>query len=298
MTEQLARQEETGFDWYDLTNPSEAELMQVAAAHQLHEALVHDCMQPDHLPKYETIDTYSFIIFRIYTHSNSQEADTVQELTDKIAVFFSDDFLITIHKDKQEFINALSEQVKQGKCTDVQALLNALIYACLNTYEQPLASIAKSIDYFEEVVFLRPKRISLLKALYYLRRQTELIKRMFILSHEIIDIIDADPGNVHTRETRDQYIRLRHMFEALSDNIHQLLNVYFSAASQRTNEIMRVLTVFSAFFLPLTFIVGVYGMNFDFMPELRWKLGYPGILAFMGLITLIIYLWFRRKKWL
>jgi magnesium transporter len=88
------------------------------------------------------------------------------------------------------------------------------------------------------------------------------------------------------------------MFDVLSDNINHLLNVYFSAASQRTNEIIRVLTIFSVFFLPLTFIVGVYGMNFDFMPELRWRLGYPGVLLLMAAVTIVIFLWFKRRKWL
>ena len=77
-----------------------------------------------------------------------------------------------------------------------------------------------------------------------------------------------------------------------------LLSVQLALASHRTSEVMRVLTVFSVFFLPLTFIVGVYGMNFAFMPELRHRLGYPGVLAFMALVTLLIYRWFRGRGWL
>jgi magnesium transporter len=88
------------------------------------------------------------------------------------------------------------------------------------------------------------------------------------------------------------------MFDALSDNIHQLLNIYFSASSQRTNETMRILTIFSVFFMPLTFIVGIYGMNFEFMPELGWKMGYPGVMGLMAVVTLLIYIWFKRKRWL
>lgn len=118
------------------------------------------------------------------------------------------------------------------------------------------------------------------------------------MSFEIIDIIDSSAGDVNTRETRDQYVRLQNMFDSLSENIHQLLTVYFSASSHRTNEIMRVLTVFSVFFMPLTFIAGIYGMNFDYMPELQWRLGYPGIMVVMGIVTLSVYLWFRRKGWL
>jgi magnesium transporter len=84
----------------------------------------------------------------------------------------------------------------------------------------------------------------------------------------------------------------------LHENIHQLLNIYISLASQKTNEVMRILTVFSAFFLPLTFIAGVYGMNFHWMPELHQKYGYPAVIILMALVTLIIFQWFKRKNWL
>jgi magnesium transporter len=77
-----------------------------------------------------------------------------------------------------------------------------------------------------------------------------------------------------------------------------LFNIYFSVSSQRTNEVIRVLTIFSVFFMPLTFVAGIYGMNFEFMPELRQQWGYPGVIGLMALITLGIYFWFKRKGWL
>jgi magnesium transporter len=82
------------------------------------------------------------------------------------------------------------------------------------------------------------------------------------------------------------------------DDVNNLMNLYMSLSAKRTNEVMRVLTVFSVFFMPLTFIVGVYGMNFKFMPELSWRLGYPLVMIFMAIVTIIIYFWFKRKRWL
>jgi magnesium transporter len=87
-------------------------------------------------------------------------------------------------------------------------------------------------------------------------------------------------------------------FDQLTDDVNNLLTVYLSVSSQKTNEVMKVLTVFSAFFLPLTFLVGVYGMNFKYMPELEQRLGYPAIWAVMLGIVIGIYIWFRRKQWL
>jgi magnesium transporter len=80
------------------------------------------------------------------------------------------------------------------------------------------------------------------------------------------------------------------------ENSNQLMTTYLSISDQKNNEVVRLLTIFSAFFLPLTFIAGVYGMNFDFMPELKWRYGYLFSILFMFLIVLIIYIWFRRKR--
>lgn len=290
--------EHQGFEWIDLTKPTNEELSSIAEKYNLHPALVNDCLQPDHLPKYERMEDYAFIIFRIHTQNNVAEADTVQELTHKIAFFYSDRFVITVHRRPHDLIKPIAELIKNEKCSSSTDLLNLLISACLNTYTEPLNKLAKAVDYYEEIVFLRPKKAPLLKGLYYLKRKIDLLKRMLILSFEIIDALDAKEGNVNTRDTRDLYVKHQSMLDALAENIHQLLAIYFSASSQKTNEIMRVLTIFSVFFMPLTFIVGIYGMNFEFMPELRWKMGYPGVMGLMVVVTVGIYFWFKRKGWL
>lgn len=290
--------EDQKFEWIDLIDPTPEELSGMAEKYKLHPALVNDCLQPDHLPKYERMEDYAFIIFRIHTHNNVAEADTVQELTHKIAFFYSAHFIITVHRRKHDLILPITELVKNEKCSNTLDLLNLLISACLNTYTEPLNKLAKAVDYYEEVVFLRPKKAPLLKGLYYLKRKTDLLKRMLILSFDIIDALDSQEGNVNTRDTRDLYVKHQSMLDSLFENIHQLLAIYFSVSSQKTNETMRILTIFSVFFMPLTFIVGVYGMNFEFMPELKWHLGYPGVMAMMVVVTVAIYFWFKRKGWL
>jgi magnesium transporter len=298
MLKHVANKKDHGFEWVDLTDPSAEELAGLASEYKLHPELVKDCLQPDHLPKYERMETYSFIIFRIHTQNEVAEADSVQELTHKIAIFYAKDFIITVHRRAHALFDGLLEMVGKESCGHSFELLNLLISACLNTYAVPLNKLAKSVDYFEEIVFLRPKKVPLLKGLYYLKRKIDLLKRMLILSYEIIDFIDEEEGNVNTRDTRDQYVKFQNMLDALAENIHQLLAIYFSASSQKTNDTMRVLTIFSVFFMPLTFIVGIYGMNFEFMPELGWKLGYPGVMVVMVVVTVLIYVWFKRKGWL
>jgi len=301
MLQKLAEANQFGFEWLDIVDPQPEELQDIAVRYQLHANSVKDCLQPGHLPKYELIGDRAFIIVRLYTpDTTEEEADTIQELTNKVAIFYTDAFVITIHRKALLFIDDLKKDlIDTGKCRGAFHLLNRVVRGSLLTYEAPADQIARDLDFYEDRIFLKEKMPPVLKSLYYLKRKTDLIRRMLILTRDVIENID-DPNenNPNTRDTRDLFVRLQTIYDTLSDNTNQLLNIYFSLSSQRTNEVIRVLTIFSVFFMPLTFIAGIYGMNFEFMPELRHKWGYPGVYAFMAVITLGIYSWFKRKGWL
>ncbi|WP_257668624.1 magnesium transporter CorA family protein [Parapedobacter tibetensis] len=300
MIQSLASKEINGFNWVDLSSPSNEEIREVAEKYTLHEASIKDCMQPDHLPKYEIFDNYTFAIFRVLAANPVREADTIQELTNKIAIFFNDEYLITIHRTEHDLIDLVkAKRIDTGQCDHTLYLLNSLIRESILTFEQPGFELSESLDYYEERVFLRQRKAPILRGLYFVKRKIDVIRRVMLLSYEIIDNIDSsEQRNVYTRDLRDLYIRTQTFFDNLSENTSQLLSIYFSIASQRTNEIMRVLTIFSVFFMPLMFIVGIYGMNFKFMPELAWYYGYPAVMLLMILISIGIYFWFRRKGWL
>jgi len=168
----------------------------------------------------------------------------------------------------------------------------------LATYDIHAARLNREIELSETNMFLKNRKLSLLEGLYYLKRKVDVTRRILILTFEIVDKIDSEEGNTYTRDTRDLYVKLHNIYDSLFENISHLLNIYFSLSSQRTNEIIRVLTIFSVFFMPLTFIVGVYGMNFEFMPELKMKFGYPGVMLLMAAITGGIYYWFKKRGWL
>ncbi|NEU09699.1 magnesium transporter CorA [Flavihumibacter sp. R14] len=294
----LCEKAENSFHWIDLTDPTKEELSEITEKYKLHAELVIDCLQPDHLPKFESLEDYNFFIFRIHSNDGGKEPDTVQELTHKIAVFYSKDFVITIHRKPQQFIEDLVKTSALKSCDSTLYFISALIRACLDTYNVEYAALTKDVDFYEHNIFLRERKFSLLKGLYLLKRKVDLLRRMLMLSYDIIDNVDTEDGNVDTRDTRDLYIKLQNIYDTLSDNINQLVNIYFSVSAQRTNDTMRILTIFSVFFMPLTFIVGIYGMNFDFMPELKSKWGYPVTLMVMAVVTMVIYQWFKRKKWL
>jgi len=300
MVQLLASKEKNGFDWVDLSAPIDEEIRTVASTYSLHEASIKDCMQPDHLPKYELFDHYTFVIFRVLASNPAPEADTIQELTNKISIFFNSDYFITVHRTEDNLIDLVkTKRIDTGKCDNTLYLLNSLIRESILTFESPGFKLSESLDYYEERVFLRQRTSPILRGLYFVKRKIDVIRRVMLLSYEIVDNIDSEEqSDVYSRDLRDLYLRTQTYFDNLSENTAQLLSVYFSLASQRTNEIMRVLTVFSVFFMPLTFIVGVYGMNFRHMPELAWYYGYPAVMVLMVGISIGIYFWFKRKGWL
>jgi magnesium transporter len=288
------------FKWIDVLGPSPEELQEVANKYGIHEAFVADVLQPEHLPKYEPVGKTSFFILRYYSAKDNTDVDTIQGLTNKIAIFQADELVITIHRLEIDFINDLKKNlIDTGECKGTFHLLNRVIKSVFQSYEVPAHKLAQEIDFYESQTFLKKNPPPILRGLYHVKRQIEVSRRLLILSKDILEQID-DPEHQdpNSRDTRDLYIRMLTLFDTMSENTNHLLTLYFSISAQRTNEVIRVLTIFSVFFMPLTFIVGIYGMNFDFMPELRWKVGYPAVMLVMVVVTISIYTWFRRKHWL
>ncbi len=156
------------------------------------------------------------------------------------------------------------------------------------------------IAFYESRIFLKKRIPDLLKSLYRIKRQVYVVRKVVNLTKEIIEktVETNTKGSPFSQDLKDFYTKTDTQIEEVYDSIVSLMNIYISVSSQRTNEVMRTLTVFTAFFLPLTFIVGVYGMNFAFMPELQYHWGYPGVIGLMLVITLIVWSWFKRKGWL
>lgn len=300
MISELDSKEKFKYTWIDLSDPSREELESVAARHSLLKQSVEDVLQPDHLPKFERLKGYNFSVLRVYHADNAPEADSVRGLTNKLSIFLGESFIITIHRKGWEALPKICEQqVNPGDCETPLHVYLEIVRAALLTFDDPAEKLNHSMDYYEEQIFLKNNRKPVLKGLYYLKRKVDVIRRILLLSFDIIDQIDPEESsNAYTRDIRDLYVKQQSIFDSLSESINHLLNIYFNTAAQKTNETIRVLTIFSVFFLPLTFIAGIYGMNFRFMPELGWKVGYPAAITLMIIVTIAIYIWFRKKKWL
>jgi magnesium transporter len=302
---------EPALAWLDVVQPTPSELEEIARTHGLHPSAVQDCLDPEHLPKFEQFDTHSFVIIRAFDQESKGSCATVQELTRKIAIFAGPSFLITIHRTEQPWLATLEArlQAEQGARVGKEGLQTYLLTQVLNgavdTYLKPMEAIEARIDAFEELVFGGRDADARafaedLREIHVLKRQVTLIKRLLWRTLDVVQRLTPSSGRSASlfRDVQENVESSHFYADELLDDVNTVLNVQLALAAHRTGEVMRILTVFSVFFLPLTFLVGVYGMNFDFMPELRSRWGYPMVLAAMGGIVLSIYLWFRRRGWL
>src|SRR5690606_29913341 len=156
MVTSLMEKDDLPFEWIDISNPEKQELREVAAKYYLHSALVEDSLQPEHLPKYEEIGDVRFLILRVYSSKADSQSDTIQELTDKIAIFIGDGFIITIHRRPIDFIGDIRQRyVETRKCLSPYDVLQKVILSSFLTYERPLAQLMNEIEKFEPMLFRR-----------------------------------------------------------------------------------------------------------------------------------------------
>jgi magnesium transporter len=160
--------------------------------------------------------------------------------------------------------------------------------------------LSDEIDFYESKLFLKKNIPSnMIEGIYYLKNKTGLYKKLLLLSNEVVSSIRPEKEDRPAlQDVRDLHTKLIMLYDQVQDDANNLLNIYLSLSARKTNDVMKILTIFSVFFMPLTFIVGIYGMNFRFMPELSYKWGYPLTVLGMIIMSVVIFVWFKRKKWL
>lgn len=292
--------------WLDLVEPTRQDLDAIAREYGLPATAVQDCLDPEHLPKYERFDGTSFAIFRAYDERCEATADTVQALSRKVAIFWGGEILITIHRKDQSYLSAVMTewQLRTHPEQDAQAVAAELLVDIANavilTYEAPLLDAETRIDAFEAELLSDHDVGATLRDIYRVKRRISLAKRLLYRTMSIatrLPVAALHHGPL-VQDLRENAESMHFYAEELLEDVTNLLNMQLALAARRTNDVVQVLTVFSAFFLPLTFIVGVYGMNFERMPEIPHPLGYPAVWLLMIAVSGMIWLWFRRRGWL
>jgi magnesium transporter len=290
----IAHTEFQNFTWIDITSPNEAKLASLADEYSLDYYLIKDSLERGHLPKIEKLANYTFVILRAFSKTHKGRITNVNELSNKIAFFYNDKQIITIHRANFNFIKEITNEYQ---FINSEYFLLYLIKKMIETYSESALELSDKIDKIEQMIFLKDYRKVSLEDLYFQKSQTRISKKILQLTQHVLHEMDVFEDNkIALQDIKDQLISLVLTFDEVMDDSHNLLNMYLSVNAQKTNDVMKLLTIFSAFFLPLTFIVGIYGMNFKYMPELESKYGYFIVLGLMTLLSIIIFYWFRRKK--
>lgn len=297
--------------WIDVIDPTRAELEQIARNYGLHETSVQDCLDPRHLPKHERIGETNFVILRSYDEESDTKADTVQELTRKVALFAGKGFILTVHRKDQPFLARLREEAATPSAAwSAQDVLRSIVTGAIQSYEAPLDREADALDRLEERVFARRRLPEAVGETFYLKRRASVFRRMLRLSQDVISSFSASAnGGALEGPVKQDIVDIAHALsfraEELLDNVNSVLNLHLTLhslklneASHKTNEVVRLLTVFSVFFMPLNLLTGIYGMNFESMPFLRHPQGFLIAVAAMVSAGIAVVAWFRFKGWL
>ncbi len=280
------------FDWIDIKNPTESELVSLELPFDIDQNYLEDALEAGHLPKFERNKDYFFIILRAYTADENEKAIEVGEISNKIAFFIHKKALITIHRADFQFLENIPESFNT---TDELTL--HIVKELFLTFEEPIRKQSDKMDILEQTIFLKKGNNLSVENLYYEKARARLAKKILLIMQNVINQFKVDESlNTTLQDLKDTIAHLLLKNEELFDDANALLNTYITFTAQKSNDVMKLLTIFSAFFLPLTFLAGVYGMNFDNMPELKWEYGYFISLGMMVIVCIVIYSWFKRKK--
>lgn len=298
--------EQPQFVWCDAFALDADEMNRLGQRFGMPPETFQDVLDPEHLPKFELFGASAFLILRYYDERAKSDADEVRELTRKIAIFVGQESVVTLHRAEAPFLIKLREKWRSKTKLNVADLVNDLIFEVLNSYETPLDAAVAYFDTLETRIFQSKTAGGAIQEMYFLKRKSTVMRKVLKMTSDLIAKEGAEllggagkaSAKGRTQELREKCDALLFQAEGLFESVPALLNLHLSLSAHRTNEVIRVLTIFSVFFMPLTFVVGVYGMNFKFMPELEWTWGYGGVWALMIAITVGVYAWFRYRGWM
>ncbi|OGN94719.1 MAG: magnesium and cobalt transport protein CorA [Chloroflexi bacterium RBG_13_51_18] len=291
--------------WINIDGLHEVDIIEKLGNHfGLHPLLLEDILNTEQRPKMEESENYIFFVLKmIFSVDEDKEIKAEQ-----VSLILGHNFVISFQEREGDVFNPVRDRIRKskGRIRKVGAdyLAYALLDAIVDSYFSVLENVGEKIEDTEQQLTLNPttqtlqlirklknEMIFLRKSIWPLR---ELISGFLRLETSLVQ----QATGVYIRDVYDHTIQVIDTIESYRDMISGMLDIYLSSLSNKMNEVMKVLTIFASIFIPLTFVAGVYGMNFENMPELKWQWGYFGLLGFMALIGITLVLYFKRKKWL
>ena len=289
--------------WLRIVGHDTSVLGELAGRFGVHPLVLEDVANVGQRPKVEEFDHYLFVIIDVLRFGNG---GTLNEQQVSLLVF--DNLLITVEERESDLFKLVVERLRgQGgkmRLQGVDYLAYALVDAAVDHYFPTLERVGEQIDEVEDVLLDKPDRKSfeelhrIKRDLLRMRKATWPLREMVGALARTDSALVREGTRVWLRDVYDHAVQVIDIVETFREMTQELADLYLSSVSNRMNEIMKVLTVIATIFMPLTFIVGIYGMNFHSMPELSWGWGYPALWAVMLLVAGGMAWMFKRRGWL
>jgi magnesium transporter len=289
--------------WINIDGLSNPEVIrELGELYGLHPLVQEDILNTDHRPKIEVHDDYLYIVIKMLQFD--EQTECLQ--SEQISLIVGDNYLLSFQEKSGDVFDSVRDRVRSGrKIRQLGAdyLAYALIDAVVDNYFLLLEKFGDAIEDLEQDLLQNPGAIALNKIHHY-KREMLLLRKAVWPMREVLSSLSRDESvilsrdiRVYLRDVYDHSIHIIDTVETLRDLLSGMLDLYMSSSSQRMNEIMKTLTLFTTVFMPLTFIVGVYGMNFEYMPELRWGWAYPAVIVIMVGIAGGLLSYFKWRRW-
>jgi magnesium transporter len=268
----------------------------------IHPLVLEDIVDTSQRPKLEDYGDYLYIVLRTFDLAEGELSG------EQVSLIVGDGFVISFQESDHDLFRPVRERINNCKGRIRREGADYLAYALIDTivdnYFVLLETLGERLEDLEDELVTRVGSQALTE-IHRLKREMLFFRKALWPLREVIGALGRGESAIikqstllYIRDVYDHTIQVIDTLETYRDILAGLLDIYLSSVSNRLNQVMKVLTVISTIFMPLTFIVGLYGMNFEYMPELKWQWGYPAVLVFMASLTAGLIIFFRRKQWL
>ncbi len=290
--------------WVDVDgNHDETIMKQLGQKFSIHELVLSDAMSDEQRTKLDILDNALFWVLKmVYPDKDSQNI-----VIEQVSFYLKANILITFQEKREDVFEPIRNRIRQCKGRVRKSGADYLFYALadviVDNYIIVLERIADRTETLEESIMANPK-VSTLESVYDLKRELLFLRKSIFPLKEIVTKLQkeetgliTDQTQIYLKDLYDHVVQVNESIETYREMLASLIDMYMMLNSNAMNQVVKTLTIISTIFIPLTFIVGVYGMNFDNMPELRWHYGYFIICGIMVVMAILMLLYFRKKKW-
>ncbi|PIV20793.1 MAG: magnesium and cobalt transport protein CorA [Deltaproteobacteria bacterium CG03_land_8_20_14_0_80_45_14] len=291
--------------WINIDGLHQVEILErLGECYGLHPLVLEDILNTDQRPKMEDYGEYLFIVLRMLNYNDkSSEIEAEQ-----ISLILGTNFVLSFQEKEGDTFNPIRERIRNSKGRIRRMGADYLSYSLLDSivdnYFIILEKLGEKIEFLEDELVTRPTPETL-QIIHHLKREMIYLRKAVWPLREVIGSLErGEPPlvketiRVYLRDVYDHTIQVIDTIETFRDMVSGMLDIYLSSISNRLNAVMKVLTIIATIFMPLTFLAGIYGMNFKYMPELEWRWSYPVVWLIMVGIGVSMLLYFRKKKWL